>query len=126
MLVFFGGETLTFPGLESEDYLWIKEMASRGGGFTGPPINPNVHPMNVAHGAGMRMPGMPQPPIGYPRSMNTAPQYPQVGVSPLAVQARHTRKRGGVTATSNAIRFIYFLFDFILNHNFNVTTFTTF
>lgn len=53
-------------------------MASRGG-FTGPPMNPNVHHMNVGHAAGMRMPGMPQPPIGYPRSMNNAPQYPQVG-----------------------------------------------
>lgn len=53
-------------------------MASRGG-FTGPPMNPNVHPMNVGHAAGMRMAGMPQTPIGYPRSMNNAPQYPQVG-----------------------------------------------
>lgn len=53
-------------------------MTSRGG-FTGPPMNPNVHPMNVGHAAGMRMPGMPQPPMGYPRSMNSAPQYPQVG-----------------------------------------------
>lgn len=53
-------------------------MASRGG-FTGPPMNPNVHPMSVGHAAGMRMPGMPQPPAGYPRSMSNAPQYPQVG-----------------------------------------------
>lgn len=55
-------------------------MASRGG-FTGAPMNPNLHPMNVGHAAGMRMPGMPQPPAGYPRSMNNAPQYPQVGFS---------------------------------------------
>uniref|UniRef100_UPI0037E8F927 SWI/SNF-related matrix-associated actin-dependent regulator of chromatin subfamily D member 2 n=1 Tax=Semicossyphus pulcher TaxID=241346 RepID=UPI0037E8F927 len=50
-------------------------MASRG--FTGPPMNPTLHHMNVGHAAGMRMPGMPQPPAGYPRSMNNAPQYPQ-------------------------------------------------
>uniref|UniRef100_A0AAQ4Q3J6 SWI/SNF related BAF chromatin remodeling complex subunit D2 n=1 Tax=Gasterosteus aculeatus aculeatus TaxID=481459 RepID=A0AAQ4Q3J6_GASAC len=49
-------------------------MASRGG-FT--PMNLNASPMNVAHGAGMRMPSVPQHPAGYPRSMNTAPQYPQ-------------------------------------------------
>lgn len=52
-------------------------MASRGG-FTGPPMNSVVHPMNVGHAAGMRMPGMPQPQMGYPRSLNNAPQYPQV------------------------------------------------
>lgn len=52
-------------------------MASRGG-FTGPPMNSNVHPMNVGHAAGMRMPGMPQPPMGFPRTMSNAPQYPQV------------------------------------------------
>lgn len=40
-------------------------------------MNLNVNPMNVGHAAGMRMPGMPQPPAGYPRSMNNAPQYPQ-------------------------------------------------
>ncbi|XP_029694256.1 SWI/SNF-related matrix-associated actin-dependent regulator of chromatin subfamily D member 2-like [Takifugu rubripes] len=51
-------------------------MASRGG-FTGPPMNSNVHPMNVGHAAGMRMPGMPQPPMGFPRTMSNAPQYPQ-------------------------------------------------
>lgn len=79
-------------------------MASRGGGFAGPPMNPNVHLMNVAHGAGMRMPGMPQPPIGYPRSMNTAPQYPQVVVF-SSVQALQTRKRGGVTAAFKAFGF---------------------
>ncbi|XP_028285824.1 SWI/SNF-related matrix-associated actin-dependent regulator of chromatin subfamily D member 2 isoform X2 [Parambassis ranga] len=57
-------------------------MASRGG-FTGPPMNPNLNPMNVGHAAGMRMPGMPQHPAGYPRSMNTAPQYPpRQGMSP--------------------------------------------
>lgn len=53
-------------------------MASRGG-FTGPPMSSVVHPMTVGHAAGMRMPGMPQPPMGYPRSMSSAPQYPQVG-----------------------------------------------
>ena len=53
-------------------------MASRGG-FTGPQMNPNVTHMNVGHTAGMRMPGMPQPLTGYTRSMNNAPQYPQVG-----------------------------------------------
>ncbi|KAK1881670.1 SWI/SNF-related matrix-associated actin-dependent regulator of chromatin subfamily D member 2 [Dissostichus eleginoides] len=49
-------------------------MASRGGGgFT--PMG--LSPMNVGHAAGMRMPGIPQPPGGYSRSMNNAPQYPQ-------------------------------------------------
>ncbi|XP_036937843.1 SWI/SNF-related matrix-associated actin-dependent regulator of chromatin subfamily D member 2 isoform X1 [Acanthopagrus latus] len=51
-------------------------MASRGG-FTGPPMNPNVHHMSVGHSPGMRIPGMPQPQGGYPRSMSSAPQYPQ-------------------------------------------------
>lgn len=76
-------------------------MASRGG-FTGPPMNPSVHPMNVAHAAGMRMPGMPQPPIGYSRSMNTAPQYPQVGF-PSSVQAA---KPGNVGITVTATLFV--------------------
>lgn len=53
-------------------------MASRGG-FTGPSMNPSMHPMSVGHSAGMRMPGMPQPPAGFPRSMNNAAPYPQVG-----------------------------------------------
>lgn len=53
-------------------------MASRGG-FTGSPMNPNVHHMSVGHSPGMRIPGMPQPQGGYPRSMSSAPQYPQVG-----------------------------------------------
>uniref|UniRef100_A0A7N6FJF3 DM2 domain-containing protein n=1 Tax=Anabas testudineus TaxID=64144 RepID=A0A7N6FJF3_ANATE len=51
-------------------------MASRGS-YTGPPMTPNMSPMNVGHPAGMRMPGMPQPPGGYARSMNSAPQYLQ-------------------------------------------------
>ncbi|XP_067343925.1 SWI/SNF-related matrix-associated actin-dependent regulator of chromatin subfamily D member 2 isoform X2 [Channa argus] len=51
-------------------------MASRGG-YTGPPMNPSMNAMNVGHAAGMRMPGMPQAPAGYPRSMSSAPQYPQ-------------------------------------------------
>uniref|UniRef100_A0AAQ5YDI3 DM2 domain-containing protein n=1 Tax=Amphiprion ocellaris TaxID=80972 RepID=A0AAQ5YDI3_AMPOC len=60
-------------------------MASRGS-FTGPPMNPSVSPMNVGHAAGMRMPGMPQPPAGYPRSMNTTPQYPsRPGMPPSRV-----------------------------------------
>ncbi|XP_072229125.1 SWI/SNF-related matrix-associated actin-dependent regulator of chromatin subfamily D member 2 [Leuresthes tenuis] len=60
-------------------------MASRGG-FTGPQMNPNVTHMNVGHTAGMRMPGMPQPPTGYTRSMNNAPQYPQrLGMLPNRV-----------------------------------------
>lgn len=42
-------------------------------------MTPNLSPMNVGHAAGMRMQGMPQPPGGYPRSMNNAPQYLQVG-----------------------------------------------
>ncbi|XP_014869053.1 PREDICTED: SWI/SNF-related matrix-associated actin-dependent regulator of chromatin subfamily D member 1-like [Poecilia mexicana] len=51
-------------------------MASRGG-FPAPQMNPTVSPMNVGHIAGMRMPGMPQPPAGYPRSMTSTPQYHQ-------------------------------------------------
>ncbi|TDG98062.1 hypothetical protein EPR50_G00214070 [Perca flavescens] len=56
-------------------------MASRGGGF----MNLNVNPMNVGHAAGMRMPGMPQPPAGYSRSMNNAPQYQRPGMPPNRV-----------------------------------------
>lgn len=52
-------------------------MASRGGGFTGLTMNPAVNPMNVGHSAGMRMPGMPQTPAGYSRTMTNIPQYPQ-------------------------------------------------
>ncbi|XP_037611584.1 SWI/SNF-related matrix-associated actin-dependent regulator of chromatin subfamily D member 2 isoform X1 [Sebastes umbrosus] len=47
-------------------------MASRGG-FT----TMNLNTMNVGHAAGMRLPGLPQTPAGYPRSMSNAPQYPQ-------------------------------------------------
>lgn len=55
-------------------------MASRGGGgFTGLTMNTVVNPMNVAHSAGMRMPGMPQAPAGYSRTMTSISQYPQVG-----------------------------------------------
>lgn len=53
-------------------------MASRGG-YAGPSMPPSMSPMNVGHAASMRMSGLSQPPGGYPRSMNTAPQYPQVG-----------------------------------------------
>ncbi|XP_029933537.1 SWI/SNF-related matrix-associated actin-dependent regulator of chromatin subfamily D member 2 isoform X2 [Myripristis murdjan] len=56
-------------------------MASRGG-FSGPPMNPNVNPMNAGHAAGMRIPGMPQPPAGYPRSINSVPQYQRPGMPP--------------------------------------------
>ncbi|XP_045925497.1 SWI/SNF-related matrix-associated actin-dependent regulator of chromatin subfamily D member 3 isoform X2 [Micropterus dolomieu] len=51
-------------------------MASRGV-FTSSSMNPNMHPMNIGHAAGMRIPGMPQPSAGYPRNMNSSPQYPQ-------------------------------------------------
>ncbi|XP_074475133.1 SWI/SNF-related matrix-associated actin-dependent regulator of chromatin subfamily D member 2 isoform X1 [Sebastes fasciatus] len=47
-------------------------MASRGG-FT----TMNLNTMNVGHAAGMSLPGLPQTPAGYPRSMSNAPQYPQ-------------------------------------------------
>ncbi|KAK5881230.1 hypothetical protein CesoFtcFv8_022052 [Champsocephalus esox] len=50
-------------------------MASRGGGGGFTPMG--LSPMNVVHAAGMRMPGMPQPPGGYSRGMNNAPQCPQ-------------------------------------------------
>ncbi|KAI4807993.1 hypothetical protein KUCAC02_027757 [Chaenocephalus aceratus] len=50
-------------------------MASRGGGGGFTPMG--LSPMNVGHAAGMRMPGMPQPPGGYSRGMNNTPQYPQ-------------------------------------------------
>lgn len=48
-------------------------------------MNMNMNPMNVGHAAGMRMPGMPQPPAGYSRSMNNAPQYPQVGFCLISI-----------------------------------------
>ncbi|XP_068614004.1 SWI/SNF-related matrix-associated actin-dependent regulator of chromatin subfamily D member 2-like [Brachionichthys hirsutus] len=53
-------------------------MASRGG-FSGSPMNPNMHSLSVGHAAGMRM--------GYPpRSVNSCPLYPQrSGMSPNRV-----------------------------------------
>ncbi|XP_061911678.1 SWI/SNF-related matrix-associated actin-dependent regulator of chromatin subfamily D member 2 [Entelurus aequoreus] len=56
-------------------------MATRG--FTGPPMNPSVNPMNIAHAAGLRMAGMPLSHGGYSRSMTGGPQYPQRSGIPL-------------------------------------------
>ncbi|XP_028332798.1 SWI/SNF-related matrix-associated actin-dependent regulator of chromatin subfamily D member 2 [Gouania willdenowi] len=59
-------------------------MASRGG-FVGLPMNPAVSPMSVGHSAGVRMPGMPQPSSGYPRSMSGGPYHQRPGMPPSRV-----------------------------------------
>ncbi|XP_053721142.1 SWI/SNF-related matrix-associated actin-dependent regulator of chromatin subfamily D member 2 isoform X1 [Synchiropus splendidus] len=58
-------------------------MSTRGN-FTVPQMNPHLSPMSVGHATGMRMmPVMPQTSAGYPRTMSSAPQYPQrPGMSP--------------------------------------------
>ncbi|XP_056152850.1 SWI/SNF-related matrix-associated actin-dependent regulator of chromatin subfamily D member 2 [Lampris incognitus] len=57
-------------------------MASRGG-FSGPPVNQNANPMNAGLAGGIRIPGMPQSPAGYPRPISGASQYhPRPGMPP--------------------------------------------
>ncbi|KAK7919609.1 hypothetical protein WMY93_010893 [Mugilogobius chulae] len=46
-------------------------MASRGG-FPGPQMNPSLSALSVGHSAGMRLQQ-----AGFPRSINSAPHYPQ-------------------------------------------------
>ncbi|XP_061666470.1 SWI/SNF-related matrix-associated actin-dependent regulator of chromatin subfamily D member 2 isoform X2 [Syngnathoides biaculeatus] len=53
-------------------------MATRGN-FAGP----TVSPMNVGLAAALRMPGIPPAATSYPRSVSTAPQYPQRPGMPL-------------------------------------------